>query len=290
MRTEEIERNGITLGDRLDIDEPGCIETLRSPRKPSLPSGRAAIDAQDFRDDEVERGRATTWADARKCEGRLGTRRLRRFPEQRQERIWISTACTHFASPIIRMPVRSFSVGRARRADKHAYTRGMSEAVVPAVGTVITDDAGRVLLIKRANPPQKGRWTVPGGKVEPGETLAEAAARETLEETGLRVAIGAELWSLRSPTADGRTFDIHDFAATVIDGRLHAGDDAADIRWATPADLAALPLTTGLLDYLGRVGIVALDDGADPTGRPATTSPPPLRPTHTRPTHTRPTG
>ncbi len=129
-----------------------------------------------------------------------------------------------------------------------------NQAVVLAAAAVIIDDRGRVLLVKRGKEPQKGRWSVPGGSVEPGETLAEAAAREVLEETGLVVSVGPELWSLTTPTADGRMYEIHDFAATVTGGELTAGDDADDVRWVSPDELQDLPLTVNLPAYLRRAG------------------------------------
>lgn len=130
------------------------------------------------------------------------------------------------------------------------------QEVVPAVGVVITDAAGRVVLVKRGKQPQRGRWSVPGGSVEPGESLEEAAVREALEETGLVVRLGRELWQLRTPTADGRLFQIHDFAATVSSGELAAADDADDARWVHIDDLDDLSLTTDLAQYLRRPGVV----------------------------------
>ncbi|WP_430646685.1 NUDIX hydrolase [Agromyces sp. GXS1127] len=128
--------------------------------------------------------------------------------------------------------------------------------VVPAAGAVITDAEGRVLLVRRGAPPQRGRWSVPGGQLEPGETFADGAAREVLEETGLRVDVGRELWSLRMPTGDGREFEIRDFAATVLGGALAAADDAADARWFSPAELQRLRVTTQLLEHLRRAGVL----------------------------------
>ncbi|MEO7586586.1 MAG: NUDIX domain-containing protein [Arachnia sp.] len=135
----------------------------------------------------------------------------------------------------------------------------MSDEVVMAVGVVITDGSGRVVLVQRGKEPQRGRWSVPGGSVDAGESLQEAAAREAFEETGLRVGIGEELWMLLSPTADGRMFEIHDFAATASDGDLVAGDDADDARWVHMDDLESLPLTVDLADYLRRPGVVPTD-------------------------------
>lgn len=128
--------------------------------------------------------------------------------------------------------------------------------VILAASAVITDDAGRVLLVLRGTEPEKGRWSIPGGSVEPGEALAEAAAREAFEETGLRVSVGRELWCVMIPTGDGRVFEVHDFAATVTGGELAPGDDADDARWVTAAELDQLPLTANLDGYLRGAGIL----------------------------------
>lgn len=130
----------------------------------------------------------------------------------------------------------------------------MEPIIVLAASAVITDASGRVVLVQRGKEPQKGRWSVPGGSVEVGESLEEAAAREALEETGLVVRVGCELWSLTAPTADGRMFEIHDFAATVAGGELVAGDDADDVRWFNADELDGVPLTVGLAEYLRQCG------------------------------------
>lgn len=122
--------------------------------------------------------------------------------------------------------------------------------VVLAASAVIIDAHSRVLLIKRGVEPDRGLWSVPGGCVEPGESLQEAAAREALEETGLTVSVGAELWSVEAPVGDGRTFEIHDFACVVESGNLSAGDDADDAQWFALDELDTLPMTAGLLDLL----------------------------------------
>jgi 8-oxo-dGTP diphosphatase len=131
----------------------------------------------------------------------------------------------------------------------------MSE-LVPAASAVILDAEGRILLVQRGREPGRGLWSVPGGKAEPGETLAEAAAREVLEETGLRVEVGRELWSLRIPAGDGRTYDVHDFEARLLGGELRPDDDAADARWVTPEELRLLPLTDDLDVYLAEAGVL----------------------------------
>lgn len=123
------------------------------------------------------------------------------------------------------------------------------------VGAIVWDDLDRLLLVKRAHPPQAARWTVPGGKVEPGEGLVAAVAREVLEETGLQVEVGARAWVVDIP-ADDVVFEVHDFVAVVRDGTLRAGDDAADARWVSVPELSELPLTSGLLEHLGRHGLM----------------------------------
>jgi acetyl-CoA carboxylase carboxyl transferase subunit beta len=127
---------------------------------------------------------------------------------------------------------------------------------VLAASAVITDGEGRVLLVLRGSEPEKGCWSVPGGRAEDGETLQQTAAREAYEETGLVVTIGRELWSVQNPTGDGRLFEVHDFAASVVGGTLTPGDDAADARWFTPDQLDDVPLTHDLRGYLARAGVI----------------------------------
>ncbi|MBM7369456.1 NUDIX hydrolase [Gordonia hydrophobica] len=138
---------------------------------------------------------------------------------------------------------------------------------VLAAGAVVVDDAGRILMVKRGHDPEKGRWSVPGGHVEVGETLREAAAREVFEETGFEVAVGDELWCVTVPYDGSDTFEIHDFSATVIGGSLRAGDDADDARWVAPGDLTNLPLVATLRDHFARAGIGEMRPCApDPSG------------------------
>jgi 8-oxo-dGTP diphosphatase len=143
-------------------------------------------------------------------------------------------------------------------------------ARVLAAGAVVRDDAGRLLLVRRAKDPEAGRWTLPGGRVEPGESPAAAAAREVAEETGLAVAVGREWLVLERPAGPDAVFEIHDFVAEPVGGVLRAGDDAADTGWFTPAELTAMPLTTGLLGHLATAGFVPVPategGGSDPDG------------------------
>ena len=127
---------------------------------------------------------------------------------------------------------------------------------VPCVGAIVRDQAGRLLLIQRGHEPETGRWSLPGGRIEPGESDPQAVVRETREETGLQVTCGALVGSVERPGLRGAVLDIRDYSATVTGGTLIAGDDAADARWVSPADLAGLPLTSGLAETLTAWGVL----------------------------------
>ncbi|PVZ08550.1 NUDIX hydrolase [Actinomycetospora cinnamomea] len=124
---------------------------------------------------------------------------------------------------------------------------------IPCVGGIVVDADGRVLLVRRGRDPEAGRWSLPGGRVEPGETAAEATAREVTEETGLRVAVGDEVGTVRRPAPDGRIFAIHDFRCRPLDPAAvpRAGDDAADARWVDAAAFDALDAAGELVSGLG---------------------------------------
>jgi 8-oxo-dGTP diphosphatase len=122
---------------------------------------------------------------------------------------------------------------------------------IVGVAAIVYDRDGRVLLIERGRPPAAGSWSVPGGKLHAGETLAQGVAREVREETGLVVEVGALACAIER-IGDDAHYVILDYVARVIGGTLAAGDDARAVRWASPDDLAALPLTEGLLDVLAR--------------------------------------
>jgi 8-oxo-dGTP diphosphatase len=135
-----------------------------------------------------------------------------------------------------------------------------------AVGAVAVSD-GRLLLVRRGRGPAAGEWSVPGGRVEAGETLHEAVVREVAEETGLEVVVAGFLgWVERMADAGaggaaGYHFVILDFAVDVLDpGREPvAGDDAAEVTWVRLDGLSELRLVDGLLDFLEETGIVEPD-------------------------------
>ena len=120
-----------------------------------------------------------------------------------------------------------------------------------AVGAIVFDGAGRVLVVERGRPPGVGRWTLPGGRVEAGETLVAAVAREVREETGLTVEVGT-LAEVVERIADGFHYVILDYRARVIGGDVVAGDDARAARFVTTEELTSLPTTDGLLPVIER--------------------------------------
>ena len=120
-----------------------------------------------------------------------------------------------------------------------------------AVAAIVFDAEGRVLLVERGKPPGVGQWTVPGGRLEGSETLAQAVAREVQEETGLVVEVGP-LACVVERMGDDFHFVILDYLARVIGGTLAAASDARAARFVDAAGLDALPLTDGLVEVLAR--------------------------------------
>ena len=119
-----------------------------------------------------------------------------------------------------------------------------------AVGAVVLREDGAVLLVRRARPPAVGSWTLPGGKVEEGETPEEAIAREVLEETGLRVEVGEILETLVLER-EGFSYRIVDFLCTG-EGDVVAADDVSAASWVLPHEWADLGLTAEVLRVIDR--------------------------------------
>jgi ADP-ribose pyrophosphatase YjhB (NUDIX family) len=124
---------------------------------------------------------------------------------------------------------------------------------IPCVGAVITDAAGRLLLIRRANEPGRGLWSLPGGRVESGETDEQAVVREVAEETGLVVTAGDLVGRLQIPAGEGVVYDVGDYRCTVVGGTLAAATDALDGAWLDPRAVATTP---GLADILTEWGVL----------------------------------
>jgi 8-oxo-dGTP diphosphatase len=133
---------------------------------------------------------------------------------------------------------------------------GVSGFRILCVGAIVTDGRGRLLLIQRGHEPGAGLWSLPGGRVEPGETDAEALVREMEEETGLTVEPGRLIGQVDRPGPAGDVFDIRDYAATVTGGTLRPADAAADARRVAPGDMAVLPVTEGLVEALTEWGVL----------------------------------
>ena len=113
---------------------------------------------------------------------------------------------------------------------------------------MVFNDRHEILLIKRGKPPNYGRWMVPGGALEWGETLEEAALREVREETGIEIEIETfvELIEAIIPGEAGYHFVIMDYLARAIGGDLKADSDALEAAWVGVDSLSGYDLTEEL--------------------------------------------
>lgn len=123
-----------------------------------------------------------------------------------------------------------------------------------AVGAVVFH-RGRVLLVRRSNPPAKDQWAIPGGRVNLGESLRQAAERETREETGVRVAAKDPVFTFEVIDRDCQGevrfhYLIVDLEAEFQEGRPTPGDDATDAAWISAAELDSLSVSTATRSLL----------------------------------------
>ena len=125
----------------------------------------------------------------------------------------------------------------------------MNKRPLIGVGAVVFNEKDEVLLIRRGKEPHYGRWMVPGGTLEWGETLEQAAVREVREETGIEIRIETfvEIIEAITPGENGFHFVIMDYAATAISGTPVAGSDALEAAWVPIRDFGARDLTDELL-------------------------------------------
>ena len=120
----------------------------------------------------------------------------------------------------------------------------------------IAVDADRLLMIRRGRGPAAGEWSVPGGRVEAGELLAEAVVRELAEETGVE-GVCEDLVGWVERFEDDTHYVILDFRVSVLEApEPVAGDDAAEARWVPLGDVADLNLVRGLAEFLHEHGVI----------------------------------
>jgi 8-oxo-dGTP diphosphatase len=141
--------------------------------------------------------------------------------------------------------------------------RDYPERPIVGVGAVIIR-GDRALLVRRATEPLKGEWSVPGGALELGEKLRDGAAREALEETGLKVEVAEVLDVFDSifTDADGRTqyhYVLIDFLCTPLAGEALPASDVSDVMWVTEADLAGMNLRDSIAQVV-RKGLAAANN------------------------------
>ena len=107
----------------------------------------------------------------------------------------------------------------------------------------------KVLLVQRKNPPAAGQWAIPGGKIKLGESLQQAAEREIMEETGIRIHAREPIYAFdliqHNAQGDCEThYVVVDVEADYITGQAQAADDAADVRWVSAEELDTLPVNS----------------------------------------------
>ncbi|MBC6450389.1 NUDIX hydrolase [Actinokineospora xionganensis] len=120
---------------------------------------------------------------------------------------------------------------------------------IRCVGGIVGDSSGRLLLIRRANDPGRGQWSLPGGRVESGEADDVALVRELQEETGLTVIVGDLIGVVERKGPKG-VYVIYDYACSVTGGDLQAGDDALEAAWVDLATFTTLDAGNDLVEQL----------------------------------------
>ena len=123
---------------------------------------------------------------------------------------------------------------------------------IAAVGAVVVDRDGRVLLVRRGRAPSAGSWTLPGGRIERGEAPEAAIARELCEETALAVRVVCTLGTV-TIVREGTAYAIHEYLVVPVGGTAaRAGDDAADVRWVARNEVEQAGVAAEAVDVLDR--------------------------------------
>ena len=141
-------------------------------------------------------------------------------------------------------------------SDKNLFAEYPDRPQVAVGAIVVKDD--RVLLVKRSKPPGEGLWAIPGGRVELGETLQQAAEREIMEETGLTIQAKDPVYTFEIIEPEGTErprfhYVIVDFAAEYVNGALTPSDDASEARWVSSQELKRLPVSQTTTEVLKNV-------------------------------------
>jgi 8-oxo-dGTP diphosphatase len=127
---------------------------------------------------------------------------------------------------------------------------------IPCVGAICVDNADRLLLIQRGRPPAEGLWSLPGGRIEPGETPQQAIVREVREETGLHTSVIRSVGSVHRTALHGDVYVIEDFLVACEESPDPvAQDDAMAAGFFRYDEARQLPLTEGLLEALSEWGV-----------------------------------
>lgn len=146
-----------------------------------------------------------------------------------------------------------FASGHAGYATRTMRPRA---EVLVGVGAVAVRD-GSILLVRRGQPPNQGLWTLPGGRVEWGESLTDALRREILEETGLNIDVESVAGIVeRIFPEEGFHYVIVDYFVTVKGGSVRPGEDATDVRWVPLEEIESLPLVPRLIEGLTEFGVL----------------------------------
>ena len=155
-----------------------------------------------------------------------------------------------------------------------AVRRRYPDAPLVGVGVAVFNPAGQVLLVQRGRPPGAGRWGLPGGLVELGERLVDAAVREVREETGVEIALGDLVAAFEPIHRDAEQrieyhYVVLDYWASYRTGDARAQDDAAAVAWVAPTELDRYDVSRSTRDVIRQAHQAWAAAPRDPTAQPA---------------------